>query len=304
MKHIKNALISLFLAAMPMEVAAESIRLPPMQGDTCGTTCTIGFWRNSNLQDISIALAGLENLDAHDGYGTTPLHFAAIVGYTDIISTLIASGANPDVLDQYDKTPLMNALNSETPATVQAFIDAGVSLDFGSPLGYVLKSCACMNSTELVQMLLDGGADIAAPDMYGDHPVFLAAGWSGPAELSAILAARTEWQRAHPAQFLDVQNWRSHTALTIAARWGNTENVRILLTSGADLHLQDTFGNSALHLAARWGRPELVQLLIEAGLDAAVTNTEGQSPFFFAKDNPRLKGADVLIFLQLAEITQ
>ncbi len=304
MNPVKTTLSALFLAIMPVILTAETIRLPPMQNDTCGTPCTIDFWRNSGMQGVSDAIAGLESPDVHDGYGRTPLHFAAIMGYPDNIRTLLAAGANPDMLDQYDSSPLMGALNGESIATVQAFIDAGVSLDFGSPLGYLLKSCACMNSAELVQMLIDGGADIAAPDVYGDHPLFLAAGWSGPVELLAILAARNDEQRADQAGFLNARNWRDHTALTIAARWGNTENVRILLASGADKQMRDTFGNSALHLAARWGRPELVEMLIKAGLDPAAKNTEGQSPFFFARDNPRLSGSNALIALQLSEITQ
>lgn len=273
-----------------------------MQGDTCGTVCTYDFWQYSSMQDIRSALTAMPDLNVHGGFGSTPLHFAASMGYTDIVRSLLAAGANPDVMDQYDTTPLMDALNHESAATVQAFIDAGVSLDFGSPLGYVLKSCACVNSAEQVRMLIDGGADISAADMYGDHPLFLAAGWSGPIELTSILEARSKAQSADRAGFLDVRNWRGHTALTIAARWGNTENVRILLASGANTALRDSFGNSALHLAARWGQPELVNMLIEAGLDPRAKNNEGQSPFFFAQDNVRLEGSTALIALQMAEI--
>lgn len=303
MNPVKALLTGLFLIAMPAAAWAESVRLPPMQGDTCGTICTYDFWQYSSTQDIRNALADMPDLNVHGGYGSTPLHFAATMGYVDIVRNLLAAGANPNVMDQYDVTPLMTALNKESTATVQAFIDARVSLDFGSPLGYVLKSCACINSAELVKMLIDGGADIAAADMYGDHPLFLAAGWSGPEELSSILAARSETQRADSAGFLDAPNWREHTALTIAARWGNTENVRILLASGANKDLRDIFGNSALHLAARWGEPDLVQMLIEAGLDPRAKNAEGQTPFFFAQDNGRLKGSAALTALQLAEIT-
>jgi ankyrin repeat protein len=63
------------------------------------------------------------------------------------------------------------------------------------------------------------------------------------------------------------KNAQGHlTPLMIAARQANAKMVRLLLDSGADLYMLDSYsGDSVLHQACKSGSTEVIHLLIEAG---------------------------------------
>jgi len=93
-----------------------------------------------------------------------------------------------------------------------------------------------------------------------------------------------------------------HTPMTIAAAWGYTNVVRLLLDHGASVDQQDDGGSTALHRAASTARSEMVKLLLDRGADVNRRDKIGRTPLFFATfrksppENARLlltKGADV-----------
>ncbi|GLG94665.1 Poly [ADP-ribose] polymerase tankyrase, partial [Gryllus bimaculatus] len=71
-------------------------------------------------------------------------------------------------------------------------------------------------------------------------------------------------------------------ALRRAAECGNTEAVRALLDSGADVHARDIFDATALHCAAENGHSATVQLLLRRGAHAGCKNHSGWSPLHAA----------------------
>jgi ankyrin repeat protein len=61
-----------------------------------------------------------------------------------------------------------------------------------------------------------------------------------------------------------------------AAKSGNTERVRTLLATDADLvNARDTDGSTPLHCAAWKGHPEVVALLLKAGANVNAQNSNG-----------------------------
>ena len=71
------------------------------------------------------------------------------------------------------------------------------------------------------------------------------------------------------------------TALLFAARDGQSEAVKLLLDSGADIDQVSGDGSTALVLAALNGEFDIAMLLIERGADPnIVTETDGVSPLF------------------------
>ena len=69
--------------------------------------------------------------------------------------------------------------------------------------------------------------------------------------------------------------WYSKTALHWAAEEGRVEEVENLLSQGADLSVQDSFGETPLHYGAENGHLEVVSKLVEAGADLErLDNTE------------------------------
>lgn len=72
------------------------------------------------------------------------------------------------------------------------------------------------------------------------------------------------------------------TALSVAARRGHTEMVRLLLHAGADKNLRDVGGRTALAYAARVGHTEIVRLLVDAGADMDLQDMRSMTPLIHA----------------------
>jgi len=74
-------------------------------------------------------------------------------------------------------------------------------------------------------------------------------------------------QRIEQGALVNIRDPKSGSSLLmIAAGYGYTGMVKLLLSLGADVHLLDPFaGASALHRACQQGKLEIVKLLVEAG---------------------------------------
>lgn len=93
-----------------------------------------------------------------------------------------------------------------------------------------------------------------------------------------------------------------HTPMTIAAAWGHTEVVSLLLDHGASVDQQNEDGVSALQCAASTAKSEMVKLLLDRKADVNHRDKNGRTPLFDAAcskcppENARLliaKGADI-----------
>ena len=70
--------------------------------------------------------------------------------------------------------------------------------------------------------------------------------------LKRLIAARCD---------VNARNSAGQTALMMAALFGRTEAVHVLLDNGANPELQDREGNTAAILAEKQGNPQMVALL-------------------------------------------
>ncbi len=103
-----------------------------------------------------------EEVDAKQN-GQTALHFAAMNGKIDIISTLIARGAKIDIQDEQGVTPLMLAASNGRLDAVQALIAQGAKIETQNKLGEnVLHIAGAHGKKDIVVELLDRGANIRA----------------------------------------------------------------------------------------------------------------------------------------------
>jgi len=167
---------------------------------------------------------------------------------------------------------------------------------------------------ELVELLLQAGADPFAVDEYGLVPlhyallsgarsdqlsqatpspnirasiaflpeVFAAAQLPEDIDLDLIWAALSLSPvpaRKPSAHQGHVASCLYGTVLTAAARFGNVDLLRELVGTGQiDLNGVEYFGSaSALHLAAQYGHLECVKILVESGADVAVLDSSGNT---------------------------
>ncbi|MGA7205888.1 MAG: ankyrin repeat domain-containing protein [Specibacter sp.] len=72
-------------------------------------------------------------IDAQDTEGNTLLMLSAYRGQAETVATLLGRGANPDLPNGRDQTPVAGALFKGEDAVVALLVAAGADLDAGTP---------------------------------------------------------------------------------------------------------------------------------------------------------------------------
>jgi ankyrin repeat protein len=217
---------------------------------------------------------------ATDVAGTTALAAPVSTGDTVGVRLLLEAGADP-------RRPLPGDL-------------FGGQVPTDPPVPPVAAAVESDCPAELIELLLDHGADPSAPGQDGSSPYRVAAR-RGRADIVQLLArhgARADTtdvdrflfacqqedhaeaeqlMRRHPdliAQFTDAD----HVALVEAASKGRTEAVRFMLDAGFPLDARSEDGGTALHAAAYAGSASTVGLLLDRGAEIEARDTTWESP--------------------------
>ncbi|XP_041825916.1 histone-lysine N-methyltransferase EHMT1 isoform X2 [Melanotaenia boesemani] len=178
----------------------------------------------------------------------TPLHAAAEGGHKDICHMLVQAGANLDICDDDQRTPLMEACEN--------------------------------NHMEVVLYLLRAGASATHKDVEGFTCFHLAAK-SGHYKI-------VEYLLSTGLININCQDDGGWTAMIWATEYKHVDQVKLLLSKGADISIRDKEENICLHWAAFSGSVEIAELLLDAHCDLQVVNIHGDSPLHIAARENRL----------------
>ncbi|MCL1901932.1 MAG: ankyrin repeat domain-containing protein, partial [Firmicutes bacterium] len=74
------------------------------------------------------------------------------------------------------------------------------------------------------------------------------------------------------------------TGLIEASQTGHNNIVKILLKSGTDPNIKDSYGNTALILASQYGHKNIVKMLLESGADPNIQSKDGITALIFASE--------------------
>src|ERR1700694_78819 len=209
-------------------------------------------------------IAAGADVNAAQGDGTTPLHWAVYKIDADLARALLERGAKPDVINSYGSSPLTEAVK--------------------------------VANARLVEMLLDAGSNVEVPNQEGQTALMLAAR-AGSLDVAGLLVR-------HGANVDAREKWRGQTALMWAADARSAELTRFLIAHKADVNARalandwpsplnreprnqyrPTGGLTPLLYAARSGCTDCVQALLDAGADPNRPNPDGVTPLIVAIDN-------------------
>ena len=195
-----------------------------------------------NIEAVKQHLDDGTEVNAKDGTGRTPLHWAAIEGHKEIAELLIAEGANVNAKTNDGKTPLDEAINPFYNKTEIA----NLLHKHGGKHG-TIHSAVGGGDVEAVKEFLAAGADVNVKDKRRFTPLHWAS-ISGHKEAVELLIDNGA----------DVNAMRGGggTPLSYAASWGHEEIVELLIANGADVNVKDAFSETPLDVATHPDNPK------------------------------------------------
>ncbi|KAJ8009420.1 hypothetical protein DPEC_G00088690 [Dallia pectoralis] len=245
--------------------------------------------------------------------GTGVLHLAAVANNADMVSFLLAQGAQPNVQDKRGRSPVMLAaeLGHDDSLALLAKNSADMNLLDAEGKG-VLFYCIFPTKRHMrcLQVALESKADVNNVSLAGT-PVFLLACQHAAECLAMCLSILEKGADPNAAS-----QATGRTALMEAAGAGSVELVRAVLQKGADPNGLDKNRFHAAHFAAMGGFFEVIQVLSAYSADMGVMTIDGDTPLHFAARggftdccrflaqrgcNPKLKNQDGLLPRQIAK---
>jgi len=267
--------------------------------------------RNGDLPMIKALIEKTPELvNARDGDGMTPLHYAAMGGNMELINHLLAKGAKLEIQNAQFKTPLHLAATNDRKEAVAALLQKGAAIETRDDYGRTaLILCARERGQAATgRVLIEAGADVNAVDKFEDNALSLAA-WRGKSDFIDLLlenGARVpesgpKWEgmlsqavshglanlfRRLTGKSGDMKavDASGEWFLQSAAAGGSAEIVGFLLDKGFDPARPDRFGWTPLHYAARDGRTDAARILIEKGAPVDARTIMGQTAYNVAQE--------------------
>jgi ankyrin repeat protein len=234
---------------------------------------------NADTYIIKLLLQSGAEVDMAEENEATPLHFAADQGRLEAIRVLVAAGANIDAKDKWGRTALMRTIKGRHASAGQLLVELGASVQEKSyeySMSALMFAVTWTDSVPLVETLLKAGATIN-DDLDNEE--------CNPLTRAAVNGNRTVFE------FLltkggkpDVIDIFGQQPLQRATRSSLEKGVRVLLDAKADVNFrEEKFGMTALHYAAATNdNTTIAQLLLDHGADINAKDDTGTTPIFKA----------------------
>ncbi|RYG68883.1 hypothetical protein EON80_10800 [bacterium] len=199
-------------------------------------------------------------VDARGERGETALLSATTFGDYQTVAALLKAGANPNLADREGATPLLYACMGLSPDSLKiarALLEKGANPNLGPQRGSPLASAARSGAAELVQLLLQKGADprkggeeapLQAVLKQGNRLRAQMALWGYGGEMTEAQRRKAQAEaeaadlsivRALLAKGVSVSEGASRTLLIDAAKGGNVGIVQLMLQKGAPPNVSD-----------------------------------------------------------------
>ena len=241
-------------------------------------------------------LAKGADVNAAQGDGATPLHWAAYKIDLELVRMLLDRGAKPDAVNRYGSSPLTEAVKAANPKLVEMLLDAGAEVNAANLDGETgLMLAARTGSIEVAKLLVAHGADVNARESWREQTALMWAAEGAYPELTQFLvehgadvrarAAANDWGvqiTSEPrAQYRPTGGL---TPLLFAARSGCAGCVHSILAGGEDIDRPTPDGVTALMLAIDNFEFDTAKVLLDAGANPNLSDWWGRTALYLAVD--------------------
>lgn len=227
----------------------------PFHVDTDGWQPLALCVKYSQIKILKILAKRVVGLNGVDIHGNTLLHTAIDCGQLRSVQELIRMGADISIVNRRGETPLMYAVQKHCNAIVATLLKAGASRHIRDHNGLSPFEVAIRQ---------------------GRHDI-------------VDLFVKAECKMFH------VNRQYKYTLLHDAAKHGETEPSRVLISYKVNVNAQDTHGMTPLHYAAKVGRIELIKLLVDSNADINALSKDHISAFGYSVEKRRYATACLLL---------
>jgi hypothetical protein len=170
---------------------------------------------------------------------------------------------------------LVAATDYEAIPVIEKLLDEGADVDM-TQQRTALHAAAEQGNLEIVDLLIDRGANVNLMDIHGRVPMYVAIANHHPEVAMRLAEAGTD---------LGAVTTDGSTVLMAAVRAEDLELARWVLDHGVDVNAArpEKRHATALMMAAGRGNPEMVALLLTRGADPNATNHEGETALDMSK---------------------
>ncbi len=234
--------------------------------------------------DNELFMVGRPFSDWEDCFGNTPLILAAKMGNVQAIKGLLGHDtykqesesvgvipANIDRANQDGTTAIIEAAERGYDEIVELLLECGADVDAKDQnADTALLLASCYEHISTVKILLVYGANVNYEDQSGYTPLIWASK-QGNRELAKLLLDKRAHTCAADFEYPDVE-YPGYSPLIWASLEGNKEIVELLLAAGAEVDAETKYGDTALIVASD---KEIARLLLDGGADINAVNQRG-----------------------------
>ena len=211
---------------------------------------------DTGLAVVRLLVEAGADYNRQDDYSLTPLHHAAMRGYTKVVNYLLSlDNINKDSRDKQGSTALHIA--------------------------------ATYKNERISRLLLEGGASCRIKDKQRQSPLHRAA-QEGSSQIIRLMFDDLEAEEKEDA--IHEEDSDGNTPLTLAVQAGNCEAVAVFLTDTkceTFINSTNNQGESPIHFASRSGDTDTIALLLDNGAKIDGTNSMNQTPLYLAAANAK-----------------
>jgi ankyrin repeat protein len=209
--------------------------------DSHGFTPLFTAALHNQIDNVKVLIEAEANMNLKNNAGYTAVYIATKLGHIETIRLLLKAGAYSYLADADGNTALhMAALNgcsygekklfADYTEIVDILLEYNADIEAKGKVGTPLHAAVMHGDKEIIQKLLNVGANILSTDKNGNTALHLAAYMPNKEEIAKTLIENA-------GDSLDIANEQGDTALHLATKARNQIVVEALLEAGANVKL-------------------------------------------------------------------